>query len=63
MCVFAREGCHKYGIIREYEDETGGSQPDARSVRAVIRCVKSEYERSACISDMHKFGVRVQRLI
>ena len=23
--------CQKYGIIREYEDETGESQPDARS--------------------------------
>ena len=30
VCVTSRS-CEKYGIIREYEDETGESQPDARS--------------------------------
>ena len=31
LLEFLREGCHKYGIKREYENETGGSQLDARS--------------------------------
>ena len=53
-----------YGIIREYEDETGESQPDARSARrAVIHRVESEYERFDCISDMHKFRVKVQQFM
>ena len=54
----------KYGITRKYEDETGESQPDARAAqRAMIHRVKSEYERFDCISDTHKFGVKVQQLM
>ena len=54
VCVTSRS-CEKYGIIREYEDET------AR--RAVIHRVESENERFDCISDMHKFGVKVQQFL
>ena len=52
-----------YGIRREYEDETGESQPTRAARRAVIHRVESEYERFDCISDMHKFRVKVQQLM
>ena len=37
--------------------------PTRAARRAVIHRVESEYERFDCISDMHKFGVKVQQFI
>ena len=59
----------KYGIIREYYASTR-MRPVNHSAtraarRAVIHRVESEYdyERFDCISDMHKFGVKVQQFM
>ena len=37
--------------------------PTRAARRAVIHRVESEYERFDCISDMHKFGVKVQQFL
>ena len=37
--------------------------PTRAARRAVIHRVESEYERFDCISDMHKFGVKVQQFM
>ena len=37
--------------------------PTRAARRAVIHRVESEYERFDCISDMHKFRVKVQQFL
>ena len=51
----------KYGIIHQYKDEAGESQPDPRSAEGCDSRVESKYECFDCISGMHNVAVKVQR--
>ena len=63
LCVW------RHGVVRSMESYAStrmrpvNHSPTRAARRAVIHSVESEYERFDCISDMHKFGVKVQQFM